>query len=80
MRLTVKLGAAIVIAAVGACTQTGQDNGTAADANSVAPGEETVLPPDEGNGTSDTLGNQLDQLNESDQSAASETANEVNSN
>jgi hypothetical protein len=79
MRLTVKLGAAIGIAALGACTQSGQDNSAATDVNSVAAGEETVLPPDEGNGSIDTLGNQLDQLNESDQAITSEAANETNS-
>lgn len=62
MRLTLRMGAVIGIAALGACTQTEQDSSNVA--NSAMPAEETVLPPDEGDGTTDTLGNQLDQLNE----------------
>jgi hypothetical protein len=64
MKLTLKVGAAIGIAAIGACTQAEQDNGAGIE-NSATAAEETVLPPDEGDGTTDTLGNQLDQLNES---------------
>ena len=78
MKLTLRLGAAIGIAALGACTQTSEDN-TATNGNSAAPTEETVLPPDESSGATDTLGNQLDQLNESDQGNSLETSNEANS-
>ena len=79
MKLTLRLGAAIGIAALGACTQTSEDNTAATKGNSAAPTEETVLPPDESSGATDTLGNQLDQLNESDQGNSLETSNEANS-
>ena len=60
MRLTIRIGVAIGIAALTACAQSGQDNSTAT---------ETVLPPDESSSAgSDTLGTQLDQLNESEES------------
>ena len=79
MKLTLRLGAAIGIAALGACTQTSDNNTAATNGNSAAPAEETVLPPDESSGATDTLGNQLDQLNESDQGNSLETSNEANS-
>ena len=79
MKLTLRLGAAIGIAALGACTQTSEDNTAATNGNAAAPTEETVLPPDESSGATDTLGNQLDQLNESDQGNSLETSNEANS-
>lgn len=80
MKLTLRLGAAIGIAALGACTQTSDNNNTAAtNGNPAAPAEETVLPPDESSGATDTLGNQLDQLNESDQGNSLENSNEANS-
>lgn len=66
MRLTIRLGVAIGIVALAACSQSGQDNSTAPDANAGMAADETVLPPDEGSAGADTLGNQLDQLNESD--------------
>lgn len=70
MRLTIKLGVAIGIAALAACAQSGQDNSTATDANAGMTADETVLPPDESSSAgSDTLGNQLNQLNESDEAA-----------
>lgn len=78
MKLTLKLGAAIGIAALSACSQTGQDNSAAME-NSSAATEETVLPPDEGGGPTDTLGNQLDQLNETDAGGGTGTSNETNS-
>jgi len=65
MRLTIKIGVAIGIAALAACAQSGQDNSTATDANAGMTADETVLPPDESSGT-DTLGNQLNQLNGSE--------------
>ena len=77
MKLTVKIGAAISIAAFGGCTQTEQDNSS--NFENTATGEETVLPPDESGGETDTLGNQLNQLDESDAGGASETANDGNS-
>lgn len=76
MKLTLRIGAAIGIAALGACTQGTPDNTANLDTNATA-NEETVLPPDEGDGTTDTLGNQLDQLNESESLM---TSNETNSN
>ena len=66
MKLTIRLGVAISIAALTACSQSGQDNSTAADANVGMAADETVLPPDDSSAGADTLGNQLDQLNESD--------------
>ena len=78
-RLYVFLACFLGIAALGACTQTSEDNTAATNGNSAAPTEETVLPPDESSGATDTLGNQLDQLNESDQGNNVETSNEANS-
>ena len=75
MRLTIRLGVAIGIAALAACAQSDQDNSTAADANAGMTADETVLPPNDSSAGADTLGNQLDQLNESD---TAETANDSN--
>ncbi|HEU0285053.1 MAG TPA: hypothetical protein VFR52_07920 [Sphingomicrobium sp.] len=63
MQLTMRLGAAISIAALGACSSedTYADN---ADSNAAYTTNETVLPADDA--PADTLGNQLNQLNESD--------------
>ena len=68
MRLTIRIGVAIGIAALTACAQSGQDNSTATDANAEMTADETVLPPDDSSAGADTLGNQLDQLNESEKS------------
>lgn len=68
MRLTIRLGVAIGIVALAACAQSGQDNSTATDANAGMTADETVLPPDDSSAGSDTLGNQLNQLNESQDS------------
>jgi hypothetical protein len=76
MKLTLKLGAAIGIAAIGACTQTEQDNSAGIE-NPAASAEE-VLPPDEGDGTVDTLGNQLDQLNQGDAGSNAVASNDTN--
>jgi hypothetical protein len=64
MQLTMRLGAAISIAALGACSSedTYADN---ADSNAAYTTNETVLPADDSAST-DTLGNQMDQLNEGD--------------
>lgn len=75
MRLTIRLGVAIGIAALAACAQSGQDNSTATDANAGMTADETVLPPDDSGAGSDTLGNQLDQLNESGGGNVAETEN-----
>ena len=75
MRLTIRIGVAIGIAALTACSQSGQDNSTAPDANAGMTADETVLPPDDGSAGADTLGNQLDQLNESETSATATGSN-----
>ena len=65
MKLTMRLGAAIGIAALGGCSSedTYADN---ADSNAAYTTNETVLPADDNAADVDTLGNQMDQLNESD--------------
>jgi hypothetical protein len=78
MRLTIKLGVAIGIAALTACAQSGQDNSTATDANAGMTADETVLPPDDSSAGADTLGNQLNQLNESEEAGnTTDTENAV---
>lgn len=80
MRLTIRIGVAIGIAALAACAQSGQDNSTATDANAEMTADETVLPPDESSSAgSDTLGNQLNQLNESEDAGA-DTGNNATTN
>jgi hypothetical protein len=80
MKLTVTIGAAMSLAALTGCSQSGQDNAAGADANAEVMADETVLPPDENAAASDTLGNQLDQLNESGQDNMSNAAdNSTNS-
>lgn len=78
MKLTLTFGAALSLAALTACSQSGQDNSAAnADANAGMTAGEAVLPVEDNAGNADTLGNQLDQLdNGGDQSAnASATEN-----
>jgi len=75
MKLTMTIGAAMSIAALTGCSQSDQDN-VSSDANAEMMANETVLPPDESGGT-DTLGNQLDQLNESGQDNMSETTEDT---
>jgi hypothetical protein len=66
MKLTLRVGAAIGIIALAGCSQGSQDNyADNADMNA-GYANETVLPPDENVAGSDTLGNQMNQLNESD--------------
>ena len=80
MKLTVTIGAAMSLAALTACSQSGQDNTAATDANAEVMADETVLPPDENAAASDTLDNQLDQLNETGQDNMSNaTENSTNS-
>ena len=74
MKLTMRIGAAMSIAALAACSQSGQDNTAGTDANAEMMADETVLPPDENAGATDTLGNQLDQLN---QTGADDMSNEA---
>jgi hypothetical protein len=80
MQLTMRTGAVIGVAALAACSQSGQDNSAAMNANSAAATEETVLPADESSVGADTLGNQLNQLNESGAHQSSETTNQDNGN
>jgi len=78
MKLTLTFGAALSLAALAACSQSGQDNAAAnADANAGMTASEGVLPVEDEVGNADTLGNQLDQLeNGADQAGnASETEN-----
>jgi hypothetical protein len=75
MKLTMTIGAAMSIAALTGCSQSDQDN-MSSDANAGMMANETVLPPDEGAAT-DTLGNQLDQLNETGQDNMSETTEDT---
>ena len=75
MKLTMTIGAAMSIAALTGCSQSDQDN-VSSDANAEMMANETVLPPDDGAGT-DTLRNQLDQLNESGQDNMSETTEDT---
>ena len=81
MTLTLKLGAAIGMAALAACSQSGQDNNAEnMDANAAMTANETVLPVDDTAGNADTLGNQLDQLNSSDTGNATDNAAENSTN
>ena len=66
MKLTMTIGAAMGLAALTGCSQSGQDN-VSSDAIADVMADETVLPPDDSAGPTDTLGNQLDQLNDTGQ-------------
>jgi len=71
--------AAAGFAMVGACSVKTEDN--AAENNDAAPSmttNEGTPPAANDTGASDTLGNQLNQLNESDSTAANEAANSTN--
>lgn len=72
MQLTMRVGAAMGIVALAGCSQsTTQDNTANVDTNAAMTVNEPAPPADNATGESDTLGNQLNQLNES----GSETAN-----
>lgn len=76
MRLILSLAAG---AALAACSQTNQDNTAVnADVGVDANVGETVLPADDASGETDTLGNQLNQLNDS--GAVADNSSESNSN
>ena len=75
MKLTMTIGAAMSLAALAGCSQNDQDS-VSSDANAEMMADETVLPPDDGAGT-DTLGNQLDQLNETGQDNMSKTTEDT---
>ena len=65
MKLVMRFGAALSIAALSACSVTEQDNSAdGVDANPTATDGTTAAPAE--TGPSDTLGNQLNQLNASD--------------
>ncbi|HET7816490.1 MAG TPA: hypothetical protein VFK58_02810 [Sphingomicrobium sp.] len=75
MKLTLTFGAALSLAALAACSQSGQDNASNADANAGMTASEGVLPIEDNVGNADTLGDQLDQLdNGSSQSGNSAAA------
>jgi len=65
MKLTLRIGAAVGIVAIAGCSQGGQNNTENVDMNA-GYANETVLPPDENAAGTDTLGNQMNQLNEGD--------------
>lgn len=82
MKLTLTFGAALSLAALAACSQSGQDNAANADANAAMTANEGVLPVDDTAVNADTLGNQMDQLNDSGnaaQNAAEPEGNATNS-
>jgi hypothetical protein len=69
MKLVMRFGAALSIAALSACSVTEQDNNAdTVDANATA--TDNQAPAAEATGPSDTLGNQLNQLNSSDAETA----------
>ena len=79
MQLTMRVGAAMGIIALAGCSQSGQENTANLEAGTEMTANETVLPPNDATGETDTLGNQLNQLNESDAysgNTASTTSNE----
>ena len=71
MRLKTILAVALGAAALAACSQEAQDDTVNMDANAMMT-DETVLPVDN---TTDTLGNQMNQLNESDNAMDNVTDN-----
>jgi hypothetical protein len=79
MKLTLRIGAAIGIVALAACSQSGQDNAANLESDTQMSTNETVLPADEGGAESDTLGNQLNQLNENGSDTTNATENTTNS-
>lgn len=82
MKLTFTFGAAIGLAALAACSQSGQDNNVEnMDANATLTANEAVLPVDDNAANADTLGNQMNQLNETGTGNAADNtaANSTNS-
>ena len=70
MKLVMRFGAALSIAALSACSVTEQDNSAdAVDANG-STATDAQAPAPEATGPSDTLGNQLNQLNSNDAGSA----------
>ena len=73
MKLTLRVGAAMGIIALAGCSQSSQDNySDNADMNA-GYANETVLPPEDNSAGADTLGNQMNQLNESDMNMSDTT-------
>ncbi len=65
MKLVIRLGAAVALVALSACGQNGQEGAAEnMDANAAMPADGQVLPIDDNAAGMDTLGNQLNQLNE----------------
>ena len=79
MKLTLRIGAAIGIVALAACSQSGQENAANLEADTQMSTNETVLPADEGGTETDTLGNQLNQLDDNAADATNTTENATNS-
>lgn len=79
MKLTLRIGAAIGIVALAACSQANQDNAANMESDTQMSTNETVLPADEGGTETDTLGNQLNQLDENAGEATNATENTTNS-
>jgi hypothetical protein len=79
MKLTLRIGAAIGIVALAACSQSGQENAANLEADTQMSTNETVLPADEGGTETDTLGNQLNQLDDNAADATNTTENTTNS-
>jgi hypothetical protein len=79
MKLTLRIGAAIGIVALAACSQSNRDNAANMEADTEMSTNETVLPADEGGMETDTLGNQLNQLNESGADSSDTAENATNS-
>ena len=78
MQLTMRLGAAIFIAALGACSSEDTYADNAADSNAAYTTNETVLPADDAG--ADTLGNQMNQLNESESNLDTENTENTTTN
>ena len=80
MKLVMRLGAAAIgLAALSACGQ--QDNAAEnMDANMGMMSNESVLPIDDNAAGADTLGNQMNQLNETGDTAANSAANDTGAN
>ena len=78
MKLTLTFGAALSLAALAGCSQSGQDNAANADANAGMTASEGVLPVEDNVGNADTLGNQLDQLDNGGNQAGNEATDAGN--
>jgi len=76
MKLTLRIGAAMGIIALAGCSSQGSKDNYADNADMNAGyANETVLPPDENTAGSDTLGNQMNQLNDGDMNMSNTDVN-----